>query len=45
MQLTDEQLAIIITWAKRTPEVEAVFLSGNRAETTARPKINVHLAL
>ena len=44
MQLTDEQLAII-TWAKRTPEVQAVFLYGSRAKGTAKPDSDVVLAL
>jgi hypothetical protein len=42
-QLTDEQLAIIITWAKKTPEVQAVFLHGRRAK--AKPKSDMYLAL
>ena len=45
MQLTDEQLAIIITWAKKTPEVQAVFLYGSRAKGTAKPDSDVVLAL
>src|SRR5262245_13488079 len=45
MQLTDEQLADIITWAKRTHEAEAVFVIGNRSEAAARADTNVHLAL
>jgi hypothetical protein len=35
-QLTDEQLATIISWAKKTPDVQAVFLSGKRG---ARPSL------
>ena len=45
MQLTDEQLAIIITWAKKTPEVQAVFLYGSRAKGPAKPDSDVVLAL
>ena len=45
MQLTNKQLADIITWAKSSLDVEAVFLSGNRSEATARPDNDVHLAL
>jgi hypothetical protein len=45
MQLSDDQLAIIITWAKRTPQVRAVFVTGNRASGTARPETDVYLAL
>ena len=45
MQLTDEQLATIIMWAKKTPEVQAVFLFGSRAKGTAGPDSNVDLAL
>jgi predicted nucleotidyltransferase len=45
MQLTDEQLAIIITWAKKTPEVQAVFLYGSRAKGTAKPDSDMVLAL
>jgi predicted nucleotidyltransferase len=44
-QLTDEQLATIISWAKKTPDVQAVFLSGKRARGTAEPDSNVELAL
>jgi hypothetical protein len=44
-QLTDEQLAIITTWANKTPDVQAVFLSGDRARGTAGPDSNVELAL
>ena len=44
-QLTDEQLATIISWAKKTPDVQAVFLSGKRAGGTAEPDSNVELAL
>jgi hypothetical protein len=36
-QLTDEQLAIITTWANKTPDVQVVFLSGDRARGTAVP--------
>ena len=45
MQLTDEQLAIIIAWAKKTPEVQAVFLYGSRAKGTAKPDGDLVLAL
>ena len=44
-QLTDEQLATIISWAKKTPDVQVVFLSGKRARGTAEPDSNVELAL
>jgi predicted nucleotidyltransferase len=44
-QLTDEQLASIITWAKNTPEGQAVFLCGSRATGTAGPESQVELAL
>ena len=44
-QLTDEQLATIISWAKKTPDVQAVFLSGKRARGTAEPDSDVELAL
>jgi predicted nucleotidyltransferase len=44
-QLTDEQLGIIITWAKKTPEVEAVYLYGSRAKGTAKADSDVVLAL
>ncbi len=44
-QLTDEQLAIIITWAKKTPEVQAVYLYGSRAKGTAKADGEVVLAL
>ena len=44
-QLTDEQLAIIITWAKKTPEVQAVYLYGSRAKGTAKADSDVVLAL
>jgi hypothetical protein len=44
MQLTDELLATIITWAKKTQEVEAVFLSDN-PQDTASAKSDVDLAL
>ena len=44
-QLTDEQLATIISWAKKTPDVQAVFLSGKRARGTGEPDSNVELAL
>ena len=45
MQLTDEQLAVIITWAKETPEVQTVFHYGSRAKGTAKPDSDVVLAL
>src|SRR6476646_8585090 len=45
MQLTDEQVAIIITWAKKAPEVQAVFLYGSRAKGTAKTDSDVVLAL
>jgi len=44
-QLTDEQLATIISWAKKTPDVKAVFLSGSRARGTAEPDSNLELAI
>jgi hypothetical protein len=44
-QLTDEQLATIISWAKKTPDVQAVFLSGKRASGTVEPDSDVELAL
>ena len=44
-QLTDEQLATIISWAKKTPDVQAVFLSGKRARGAAEPDSDVELAL
>jgi hypothetical protein len=43
-QLTDEQLATIITWAKKTRDVELVFLCGIQAKSTAEPD-SVELAL
>ena len=43
MQLTDKQLAVIITWAKKTPEVQAVFLYGSRAKGSAKPDSDVVL--
>ncbi len=45
MQFTDEQLAKIIAWAKKTPEVQAVFVTGSRANGTASPNTGVDLAL
>jgi predicted nucleotidyltransferase len=45
MHLTDEQLTIIITWVKKTPEVQAVFLYGSRAKGTGNPDSDVVLAL
>jgi len=45
MQLTDQQLAIIITWAKKTLEVQAVYLYGGRAKGTAKVDSDVVLAL
>ena len=45
MQLTDEHLAIIITWARKNPELQAVFLYSSRAKGTARPDSDVVLAL
>jgi hypothetical protein len=44
-QLTDEQLGIIITWAKKTPEVKAAFLYESQARARARPDSGVALAL
>jgi hypothetical protein len=44
MQLTDEHLAIIISWAKKTQEVEAVFVSGN-PPGIASAKGDIDLAL
>ena len=37
--------AIIISWAKKTPDIRAVFLRGSRAKGTAMPDSNVELAL
>jgi predicted nucleotidyltransferase len=45
MQLTDKQQATIITWAEKTPEVEAVILYGSRSKGTARLDSDVDLAL
>jgi predicted nucleotidyltransferase len=45
MQLTAEQVAAIINWAKRTPQVQAVVLIGSRCKGTARPDSDVDLAL
>jgi hypothetical protein len=45
MHLSNEQLAIIITWAKKTLELKAVFIHGCRAEGTAKPNSEVALAL
>jgi hypothetical protein len=38
-------VAVIISWAKRTSDVEAVFLHGDRAKGTAVPDSGVDLAL
>jgi predicted nucleotidyltransferase len=43
-QLTDEQLAALITWGKKTPEVQAIFLTGGRAKGTATPDSDLDLA-
>jgi predicted nucleotidyltransferase len=45
MQLTDGQRDIIIFWAERTPEIQAVMLFGRRCKGTARPDSDVDLAL
>jgi hypothetical protein len=45
MQFTDEHLAIIIAWAKKTPEVQAVFRYDSRPKGTAKPDSDVVLAL
>jgi hypothetical protein len=45
MELTDEQLATIISWAKKTLEVGVVFLSSSRSEGTARRNSELNLAL
>ena len=45
MNLSDKQLAMIIAWAKKTSEVQAIFLSGSRAKGTATPDSRVDLAL
>jgi predicted nucleotidyltransferase len=45
MQLSNKQLATIITWAKTIPDVEVVFLRGSRAKGTAKPDSDVDLAL
>ena len=45
MHLSDKQLAIIISWAKKTPDIRAVFLRGSRAKGTAAPDSDVELAL
>jgi hypothetical protein len=44
-QLTDKQLASILSWAKKTPDVQAVFLRGSRAAGTAGSESEVELAL
>jgi predicted nucleotidyltransferase len=45
MDLSGEQLSSIISWAKETPELEAIFLSGTRAKGTATSVSDVDLAL
>jgi hypothetical protein len=45
MSLTEEQLAAIISWAKKTLEVEAVFLSNSPSESTAKRDSDTMLAL
>ena len=45
MQLTAEQVAAIIAWAERTPQVQSVMLFGSRCKGTARPDSDVDLAL
>ena len=45
MPLTDQQLATIISWAKTTLEVRAVFLSNSRSEITVKRDSDVILAL
>jgi hypothetical protein len=45
MQLTEKQRAAIVAWAKKSPEVEAVILSGSRYMGTAKREANVDLAL
>ena len=45
MHLTDEQLATVISWAKKTPEVGAIFLSGSQAAETGNGVSAVDLAL
>src|SRR5215510_12124656 len=44
-QLTDKQLAAILSWAKKTPDVQAIFLRGSRGAGTAGPESEVELAL
>jgi hypothetical protein len=41
MHLSDDQLATIITWVKKTREVQAIFLSESRAKGTATPDSGV----
>ena len=45
MHLSDDQRATIITWVKKTREVQAILLSGSRAKGTATPDSGVDLAL
>jgi hypothetical protein len=45
MHLSDKQLATIITWAKKAPDVQAVFLRGSRAKGSAASDGHVELAL
>jgi len=45
MQLTDRQVAAIIAWAERTPQVRAVMLIGSRCKGTARSDSVVNLAI
>lgn len=45
IDLSPEQVAAIVQWAKSTPEIEAVLLFGSRARGTSKPDSDADLAL
>lgn len=45
MALTDDERNGIISWARKHPEIEAVYLYGSRARGTNRPDSDIDLAV
>lgn len=45
IDLTAREVAAIVQWAEKTPEIEAVLLFGSRAKGTSKPDSDADLAL
>lgn len=45
MQITPEQVAVIVQWATQTSQIAAVYLFGSRIKGTARPDSDLDVAI